>query len=188
MDRSHDLIVIGGGPAGLTAAALAAHAGLKTILIEQAGFGGQIAAAEMVENWPGDIKVPGAELARRLREQALKHGVRLVEDEVTQASLVDPVKRVITRAHGLFEAPAVILCPGAERRDGDKVPRTDFLKGSGVILEQDGSIVADPDTMATSLEGVFAAGDARRKWLRKLATAAGDGAVAAYAAVEYLQK
>ena len=65
-------------------------------------------------------------------------------------------------------------------------PRTDFLRGAGIDLDGRGYIIADPDTMETSLPGVFAAGDARRKWLRQIVTAAADGAIAASAAAKFL--
>jgi len=307
MAERFDLVIVGGGPAGMTAAIYGARAKLKTLLIEKGRHGGQAATTEEVENWPGSGRTTGPELMQRFREHVESLGVALVKDEVSALDLSGPAKRIRTKKGAEFEAGAIILCPGAEPRrlgvkgedefrgkgvsycatcdadfftdldvvvvgngdaaveealyltrfaesvtlivihpegkmdanrasqerllanpkvrviwqsvieeiDGDGIvervvlrnlatgersvletngvfifvgttPKTDFLKETGVELDSRGYIVADPETMATSVEGVFAAGDARRKWLRQIVTAAADGAIAACAAERYL--
>ena len=70
MSQHYDIIIAGGGPAGLTAAIYARRAGRSVLLLEKEGFGGQIATAPKVENFPGFSAIPGAELADRMYTQA----------------------------------------------------------------------------------------------------------------------
>ena len=71
----YDIVVIGGGPAGLTAALYAARAGKSVMILEANAFGGQIATAPRVENFPSVQEIAGAELANLMFEQAISHGV-----------------------------------------------------------------------------------------------------------------
>ncbi|HYF92806.1 MAG TPA: thioredoxin-disulfide reductase [Symbiobacteriaceae bacterium] len=303
----YDLIIVGGGPAGMTAAIYGARAKLRTLLIEKVRHGGQAATTEEVENWPGSGKTTGPELMKQFREHAEQLGVDMIKEEVAQLDLQGDVKVIETRKGNRYEGRAVILAPGAQPRKlgvkgegalrgkgvsycatcdadfftdldvavvgsgdaaveeaiyltkfcesvtmiilhpegtmdanrasqeraygnpkikyvwqsaieeikGDGVvesivlknlatgelserpingvfvfigtlPNTDFLKGSGLALDDNGYIIADSETMATNIDGVFAAGDARRKWLRQIVTASSDGAIAACAAEKYL--
>lgn len=307
MAERYDLLVIGGGPAGMSAAIYGARARMKTLVMEKGRTGGQAASTEEVENYPGAGRTTGPELMKRFREHAESLGVTFVREDVCSLELDRPIKWVRTKKGEEYEARAVILAPGAEPRmlgvkgegrfrgkgvsycatcdadfytdldvvvvgngdaaveeaiyltkfaesvtlicihpegtmdankasqerlfatpkvkiiwqtvveeiQGDGIvervllknlatgeestletngvfifvgttPRTDFLKGTGVDLDGRGYIIADPDTMATSLDGVYAAGDARRKWLRQIVTAAADGAIAACAAEKFL--
>ncbi|HLN60234.1 MAG TPA: FAD-dependent oxidoreductase, partial [Symbiobacteriaceae bacterium] len=170
----YDLIIVGGGPAGLTASIYGGRAGLSTLLIEQAAMGAED------PNWPGEGPVTGPELMQRFRNQAVDLGVVMVQDDVADLDLLAPVKVVVTGRGDRHEARAVILAPGGEGAN------TVFLAGTGIRLDELGYIVADADTMATNLDGVFAAGDARRKWLRQTITAAADGAIAACSAERYI--
>ncbi|HEY3367476.1 MAG TPA: FAD-dependent oxidoreductase [Symbiobacteriaceae bacterium] len=187
MADTYDLIIVGGGPAGMAAAIFGTQHGLKPVLIEQETYGGQIARAEAVENWPGDFLLTGPELSDRFRRHVERLEVTQLDEPVVQVNLAGPIKTVVTRGGNQVDGRAVILCPGAERRGDVKVARTEFLRGTGVALDAQGQILADPDTMATNIDGVFAAGDARRKWLKKLITAVADGAAAACAAAQYLE-
>lgn len=303
MDR-YDLMIIGGGPAGLTAGLYASRAKLKTLLIEKNLAGGQIAATDHVENYPGFTAGSGQELTEIMEEQAKKFGTAFLAAGVTAVQLQGREK-VVSTTQGQFRAPAVILatgtasrrlgvpgeaefigrgvsfcatCDGAfyeelpvmvvgggdaaveeavyltrfaekvylvHRRDalratavvqekafankkiefvwdsvvkeiqGDELlervvvknvksgmekiiavngvfvyigflPNTAFLEGQ-VKLSASGYIITD-DCMATSVPGVFAAGDCRQKLLRQVVTATGDGATAAFAAEKYLQE
>lgn len=303
----YDLIIVGGGPGGMTAAIYGARARLKTLLIEKGRHGGQAATTEEVENWPGDAHTTGPELMKRFRDHVEGLGVNMVREEVTGLDLAGEVKVITTKKGARYEGKAVVLSPGAEPRtlgvkgegkfrgkgvsycatcdadfysgldvmvvgSGDAaveeaiyltkfaesvtmivlhpegtmdanrasqerlyqntririiwqsaveeikgdgivesvvlkhlatgelsehaingvfifigtVPKTDFLRPSGVALDDRGYILADSETMATNIDGVFAVGDARRKWLRQIVTAASDGAIAACAAEKYL--
>jgi thioredoxin reductase (NADPH) len=307
MAAPYDLIIVGGGPAGMTAAIYGARAKMRTLLIEKARHGGQAATTEEVENWPGAGKTTGPELMAQFRSHTEHLGVELIKEDVAGVDLTGEVKVIETRKGNRYEARAVILSPGAHPRtlgvkgegplrgkgvsycatcdadfftaldvvvvgngdaaveealyltrfcnsvtliiihpfgtmDANKasqerlfqndkirlvwhsvieeikgdglvesvvlknlgtgeltemetngvfifigtVPNTEFLKESGLALDERGYIIADSETMATNIDGVFAAGDARRKWLRQIVTAASDGAIAACAAEKYL--
>lgn len=110
-----DVLIVGGGPAGVTAAVYAARAGLSTMLLEQMAVGGQAGTTFEIENWPGSTLINGFEFASNLEKHAKSVGTELVYGEVTAFSLDGPVKKVTT-AQGTYEAKAVILAMGAERR------------------------------------------------------------------------
>ena len=80
----YDLIIIGGGPGGLTAGIYAMRAALKTVLIEMAAPGGQVNNSDSVENWPGDEHIAGAELAMKFSLHAQSYGLEVRSDEVLE--------------------------------------------------------------------------------------------------------
>jgi len=131
VDRAYDVIIIGGGPAGLSAGLYAARARLSTLLIEKGIFGGQIANAERVENYPGfPDGISGYELGELMHRQAKKYGLETVAAEVIGIELVERGK-VIGTTEGEFLAKAVILAGGAEpNRLG--VPGEEKFVGKGV--------------------------------------------------------
>jgi len=296
-----DVVIIGGGPSGLTAAIYAARAGLDVLIIEKAGCGGQMAITDNLENYPGYSSVNGFELAVKLEEQARNFGAEIAYDEVV--SIEDgAVKKIIT-VNESFEAKTVIIASGASpkkleikgeekflgrgvsfcatcdapfykdkkaavvgggdsavqeaiylskfassvtllhRRDklraakilqekilsysnidimydtipeeiigGEKIeklivsnvktgekqdlaidgvfvfigllPNTSFLQT--LVLDEKGYIITD-ENMNTNTAGIFACGDARKKQLRQVVTAAADGAQAAISAQHYLE-
>lgn len=298
----YDIIVIGGGPAGLTAALYALRADKSVLVIEKDTFGGQITYSPKVENYPGFAVMSGNEFAEKLLDQVLAQGAEIELSRVTEIKDGE-VKTVITE-DGAFEAKAVVIavgvkhrmlgapgegelvghgisfcavCDGAFYRDRDVavigggnsalqeallladtaktvtvVQNLDYLTGearlqsalaekpnvrvilgsvvkeflkdgdslSGVVitgkggdstLEVDGVFVAiglipenkpfesladlndygyfDTDEACTTkTPGVFVAGDCRSKRIRQITTAAADGAVAALAACEYVDK
>ena len=295
----YDIIVIGGGPAGLTAAIYALRADKKVLVIEKETFGGQITFSPKVENIPGFVSLSGNEFAEKLVEQALEQGAEVESLEVLSVEDGE-IKKVITD-DGVFEAKAVIVATGAKHRvlgleneenfigegisfcavcDGAFykdltvavvgggnsalqealllsklckkvyiVQNLDFLTGEKKLAEQvyetenievllgnvvsayvgeeslkgiviksateekellvdgvflavglapqnepfknfieldnRGYAVAD-ESCLTKTKGIFVAGDCRTKTVRQVATAAADGAIAALAAVEYL--
>ena len=302
-----DVVIIGGGPAGLTAGLYTSRARLNTIIIERGRPGGQIASTTAIENWPGTLSSSGPKLMADILAHAEHFGCRLIKDEVIAVDFNSHEKTILTKKQDEYKAKAVILSPGAEPRvlgvkgekefrgrgvsycatcdadfytdarvvvigNGDAaveealyltgfaaevtllvvhdegildatrviqerafanpklkfkwnavlaeikgkeaveavvvrdiktgalqeiptdgvfffvgtVPNTAFLQGK-VELDEHGYIVAD-EMMATSADGVFAAGDCRQKFLRQVITAAADGAIAAVMAEKYISE
>lgn len=110
----YDIIIIGGGPAGLTAALYALRANKKVLVIEKETFGGQITFSPKVENIPGFTELSGNEFAEKLVEQVLYQGADVESAEVLKVE-GDAVKKVITDG-GDFSAKAVIVATGAKHR------------------------------------------------------------------------
>ncbi len=302
----YEILIIGGGPAGLTAGIYAARSKRETLILEKLLPGGQVSLTDLVENYPGFPEgIDGPDLVKRMEEQAKKFGVEILTDEIVDIKIDDKeVKEVIGRG-GTYKAKTVIIAGGAEprklgvpgekeftgkgvsycatcdgaffegqeiavvgggdtavreaiyltqfakkvtiihRRDklraskilqerafrnekidflwnsvvteiiGDKrvekikvknvktqeesiiekngifiyiglVPKTDYLKGK-IDLSEDGYILTD-EKMRTNIDGIYAAGDIRKKSLRQIVTAVADGAQAAMSAVEYLEE
>jgi thioredoxin reductase (NADPH) len=300
----YDLIIAGGGPAGLTAGLYAARAMLRTLLLEKMTPGGQAATTFHIENYPGFPEgISGPDLAQAMENQAKKFGLEVTYGDVKKMSFQEPLWQVEYEDQK-FLAKAVIVASGVESRKlgvpgeetlrgrgvsycatcdgpffkdqeigvvgggdsaveealyltrfaakihlvhrrnalraekiiqerafqnpkieflwdtvvtrilGDSgveglelqnvkskalrtlkvggvflyvgsLPNTEFLKGI-VKLDEQGYVVTD-DQMATSAPGIFAAGDVRKKLLRQIATAVGDGAMAAFAAGQYIE-
>lgn len=110
----YDIIIIGGGPAGLTAALYALRANKKVLVIEKETFGGQITFSPKVENIPGFTELSGNEFAEKLVEQVLYQGADVESAEVLKVN-GDKIKKVVTDS-GEFEAKAVIIATGAKHR------------------------------------------------------------------------
>jgi thioredoxin reductase (NADPH) len=301
-DMTFDLLIIGGGPGGLTAAIYALRGKLSTLLIEKTGIGGQIALTDIIENYPGVDPMSGAELMDKFETQAKSFGLKTESAEVTGIEDAGEYRRIVTTS-GEYRAKTVIIASGAKWRKlgapgeaaytgrgvsycatcdgfffrnkdvvvvggGDTavkealflakmvnkvhlVHRRDRLRAEKIHQEQalanpkiechwdtvveeisgdktvtgvktknvktgesgeirsDGVFVfvgvqpnseffaGDKDTqgfiatdrqMATSMEGVFAVGDVRDTPLRQVATAVGDGAVAAFSAQDFIDR
>lgn len=296
----YDLIILGAGPAGLTAGIYAARGGLNAVIVESKAVGGQAALTAEIENYPGFASVSGYELVSLMQAQCEALGVSFVFDAPVTLSLDGGVKRVDTAYSGTLEARTVILATGAlprtlgiereselmgggvsycatcdgaffrgkpvavvgggntavedalylekfasevyliHRRDALRADAilADRVKNSGVQIvwdsvvtaldgdkklqsvtlknvksgdtsslavnglfvavgqkpategltgvELDGGYIVTDSEMRTSLPGVFAAGDVRKKTLRQVVTAAADGAVAAESAIKFL--
>ena len=300
----YEVIIIGGGPGGLTAGLYTSRARLSTLLIESALFGGQMTTTELIENYPGFPQgVTGDELSRRMEEQAKRFGMETVPQEVVKVSLEGDMK-VVQTYESTYRCDALIISTGTEyrklgvpgekefagkgvsycatcdgaffrdsqivvvgggdsaltealfltkfakeltiihRRDalrgtkiyqeralanpkikflwnsivqeikGDSmvrsiivknvktgeirefetegaflfvglVPRTQFLKG--IVQMDEGGYILTNEHCETSAKGIFAVGDCRKKLLRQIATAVGDGATAAFAAEKFLE-
>src|ERR1700757_3561203 len=130
-DTIHDVIVIGSGPAGYTAALYTARAQLKPLVFEGSQFGGALMTTTEVENYPGFRNgITGPELMDEMREQALRFGADLRMEDVDEGSLEGPVKTV-TAGGETYHAKAVILAMGAAARYL-RVPGEERLLGRGV--------------------------------------------------------
>ena len=125
----YDIIVIGGGPAGLTAAIYARRANKSVLVIEKGSFGGQITFSPKVENIPGFAEVTGNEFAEKLVEQALGLDAEVECAEVLEIKQGD-VKTVVTDS-GEFEAKTVIIATGAKHRMLG-LPREEEFVGEGI--------------------------------------------------------
>lgn len=113
----YDIIIVGAGPAGLTAAVYARRAEKTALIIEKATFGGQITYSPKVENYPGMKAVSGNELADLMVEQALELGADIEPGEVNKIEVNgDGTKTVFTAEGGVFTGKAVILATGAKHR------------------------------------------------------------------------
>ncbi len=127
----YDIIVVGGGPAGMTAALYALRHGKRVLVLEENGFGGQIAYSPKVENYPGSLQLSGSELAERMLDQILAQGA---EVELEKAVFVDDRgdhKTVRTEEGGAYDCRALILAPGVKHRLLG-LPGEEELIGSGI--------------------------------------------------------
>ncbi|MBC2721886.1 FAD-dependent oxidoreductase [Desulfosporosinus sp.] len=308
MANSYDLIIIGGGPGGLSAAIYGGRAKLKTLVINKGAIGGLVNTTREIVNYPGYGQISGPDLMKDFKKHAETFGVEFVKGEVTQTDFSQGEKKVVTKKGQEFLAKAVIVACGSEPRllnipgekrlrgmgvaycatcdaeffegedvvvvgSGDQaieegmfitkfarkvtvivlhdegildcnkvsaeralnhekmefiwnstieevvgkenvegvkiknlktgltselscqgvfffvgmVPSTGYLKDSGIEMNKRGYIPVN-ELMETNLEGVYAVGDNRVKYLRQVVSAAGDGATAAVAAERYIEE
>lgn len=306
--NSYDLIIIGGGPAGLSAAIYGGRAKLKTLVINKGIVGGLVNTTREIVNYPGYAQISGSDLMKDFKKHAESFGVEFLRDEVVDTDLSQSEKRVVTKKGNEFSAKAVIIACGSQPRflnipgekrlqgtgvaycatcdaeffegehvvvigSGDQaieegmyitkfaskvtvivlhdegildcnkvsaekalnnkkmefiwnstieevlgsenvegvkiknlktgnsqeiscqgvfffvgmVPSTHFLENSDIGMDLSGYIPVN-DLMETRLEGVYAVGDNRIKYLRQVVSAAGDGATAAVAAERYIEE
>ncbi|MBQ4105865.1 MAG: FAD-dependent oxidoreductase [Clostridia bacterium] len=112
----YDIVIIGGGPAGLTAATYAGRAGKSSLVLEKAGFGGQITYSHKIENFPSAVSISGTELADKLMEQAMAQGAQ-VELEEAQGITKNPDGTFTVKTDfGEYTCKAVIIATGAKHR------------------------------------------------------------------------
>ena len=125
----YDIIIIGGGPAGLTAALYARRADKNVLVIEKETFGGQITFSPKVENIPGFLELSGNEFAEKLVDQVVNQGADFESCEVQK--IVDGENKTVITDSGEFQAKAVIIATGAKHRTLG-LPREEELIGEGI--------------------------------------------------------
>ena len=114
-EKIYDLIVIGGGPAGLTAGIYAGRAMLDVLILEKDKAGGQINLTSEVVNYPGIIETSGTRFGDELKKQALAFGVNFVKDEVVSMDFSKDIK-VVSGKSGEYKALSVVIATGASPR------------------------------------------------------------------------
>ena len=127
----YDLIIIGGGPGGLSAGVYAMRAALKTILVEMGAPGGQVNNSDSVENWPGDEHIGGAELAMKFSLHAQSYGLEIRSDEVAELEPGLDSHTVKLASGNTLRSHAVILATGGNPRKLE-IPGENELNGKGV--------------------------------------------------------
>ena len=126
-----DIIIVGGGPAGLTAAIYALRAGKSVLVIEKNGFGGQIAFSPKVENIPGTRTISGAEFADKLTDHAMDLGAEVELEKVISVDKDGDIFTVSTEEGSAYQAKAVILALGVKHRTLG-LPGEEDLIGNGI--------------------------------------------------------
>jgi len=142
--KTYEVIIVGGGPAGLTAGLYTSRSRFQTLLIERGLFGGQMTTTDLIENYPGFPQgITGEELSRLMEEQAKRFGLETVSDEVMEVALEGDLKRV--RMYELtYYCEALIICTGTEYRKLGAPGEIEFAgKGVSYCSTCDGAFFQD---------------------------------------------
>ncbi len=158
--KTYDIIIIGGGPAGYTAALYGARAGLDTLLIEKFSAGGQMTQTSQIDNYPGfPDGVDGFTLGFNMQQGAERFGAETIQSEVLEVSLTDKIKNIKT-SDGTYSSRAVIIATGADHKHlGLETEEALIGKGVGYCAACDGMFYKGK-TVAVVGGGNSAAADA----------------------------
>lgn len=150
-----DIVIIGGGPSGLTSAIYALRAGKSVLLIEKEAIGGQIATSPRVENYPSIKEISGIELSNNMFEQALSLGMEFELDEISSISQIEGSNFQIQGKYACYEGKSIIIATGVKHRHIN-VPGEDELLGKGLsycatcdgpfFKGEDVSVIGDANT------------------------------------------
>lgn len=142
----YDIIIVGGGPAGLTAAIYAARTGKSVLLLERNVLGGQITFAPLVENYPGIPQLNGSEFAESMEQQAIGFGAVISYEEVLQVTVNGNHIFTVTTDCETYQTASVILAVGAVHKHLE-LPKEEYLIGAGVsyCAVCDGAFYADKE-------------------------------------------
>ncbi|MFX0076582.1 MAG: NAD(P)/FAD-dependent oxidoreductase [Candidatus Hermodarchaeota archaeon] len=168
-NNEFDLLIIGGGPAGLTAAIYAGRMGLKTALFESKAFGGLAGTAPKIENYPGFESINGLELTEKMREQAATYGTTFFFNEV---SAINPKEMTITISKGDVKGKAIIIATGSKHLSLG-LPNEFELVGNGISycatcdgpLFRDQVVATVGGSNAAGLEVIYLSGVAKKVYL-----------------------
>ena len=131
MEKVYDMIIVGGGPGGYTAALYGARAGLKVLVIEKLSAGGQMALSHMIDNYPGfEEGIDGFSLGEKMLSGAQRFGAESLLAEVTALELNGPMK-IVRTTEGDFQSPVVIIATGADPKNLG-LPGEQNLVGRGI--------------------------------------------------------
>ena len=164
-----DLLIIGGGPAGLTAAIYGGRMGLKTAVYENKGFGGLAGTAPKIENYPGFSSINGLELTEKMREQAESWDANLFYDEVTA---INPKEMTISTYGGETKTKAIIIATGSKHLSLGLSNEFELV-GNGISycatcdgpLFRDKEVAAVGGGNAAGLEVIYLSGVAKKVYL-----------------------
>jgi len=127
----YDIIIVGSGPAGMTAAIYGQRSGKTTLLLDEKGFGGQIVNTPQIENYPGIKEVSGMQFATDLRDQALSLGAELKTERVIKVESDEDGGYAVETSSGMYHCTTVILATGAKNRPLG-IENEDKFVGSGI--------------------------------------------------------
>ncbi len=150
MTKSYDVIILGGGPAGLTAGIYLGRARLRTLIVDNGSLGGQMIMSYAVANYPGVLEASGRDIAMTMRDQAKRFGCDIISNaEITSVELSGANKTVVVDDEGTFSAPAVILATGGIPRTLG-IPSEETFKGRGIsyCATCDGDFFTGKDVVA----------------------------------------
>ncbi len=127
-----DLLIVGGGPAGLAAGVYASRSKLKSLILEKARPGGQAASTEEMENYPGFGRgATGSGLTDAMRKHAEEFGCQIVKEEIVEVDVDGSIKKLVTKQGKTYQGKAVVFCPGSKPRSLNIKGESEFV-GKGV--------------------------------------------------------
>jgi thioredoxin reductase (NADPH) len=147
-DMTYDVMILGSGPAGLTAAVYASRAQLRTIVFEGSNPGGQLMTTTAVENWPGDKTIQGPDLMMKMQEHAKHYGAELVSEKIASVDFLQKPLIVKTAGGKEFKGKTIIIATGAKgRKLGCPGEKEYFAKGVSTCATCDGLFYQDKDVV-----------------------------------------